>query len=144
MQGEMQDKCGVVGVYSYDESVDVASWIYSGLYTIQHRGQESAGISVLKEGRINTHVGMGLVSDVFDNNLLDILNGNVGIGHVRYSTTGDSSHENCSPFVEHKENIIISKSEQYIQYRRCRYQYFRNNRSIYNISVPLIPYFQIM
>lgn len=108
MQNDLQDKCGVVGVYSYDESVDVASWIYSGLYTIQHRGQESAGISVLKEGRINTHVGMGLVSDVFDNNLLDILNGNVGIGHVRYSTTGDSSHENCSPFVEHKENIIIS------------------------------------
>ena len=72
MQNDLQDKCGVVGVYSYDESVDVASWIYSGLYTIQHRGQESAGISVLKEGRINTHVGMGLVSDVFDNNLLDI------------------------------------------------------------------------
>lgn len=108
MQGVLQDKCGIIGVYSYDESVDVASWIYSGLYTLQHRGQESAGISVLKEGRINTHVGMGLVSDVFDNDLLDILNGNVGIGHVRYSTTGDSSYENCSPFVEHKENIIIS------------------------------------
>ncbi|WP_455645034.1 amidophosphoribosyltransferase [Methanosphaera sp.] len=108
VQNDLQDKCGVIGVYSYDESVDVASWIYSGLYTLQHRGQESAGISVLKEGRINTHVGMGLVSDVFDNDLLDILNGNVGIGHVRYSTTGDSSYENCSPFVEHKENIIIS------------------------------------
>lgn len=108
MQTDLQDKCGVIGVYSYDESVDVASWIYSGLYTIQHRGQESAGISVLKEGRINTHVGMGLVSDVFDKDLIDILNGNVGIGHVRYSTTGDSSSENCSPFVEHKDDIIIS------------------------------------
>ncbi len=108
MQNDLQDKCGIVGVYSYDESLDVASWIYSGLYTLQHRGQESAGISVLKDGRINTHVGMGLVSDVFNNDLLDILNGNVGIGHVRYSTTGDSSYENCSPFVEHKEDIIIS------------------------------------
>ncbi len=108
MQNDLQDKCGVIVVYSYDDSVDVASWIYSGLHTIQHRGQESAGISVLKDGRINTHVGMGLVSDVFDEDLIDILNGNIGIGHVRYSTTGDSSHENCSPFVEHKDNITIS------------------------------------
>ncbi|RAP51397.1 MAG: amidophosphoribosyltransferase [Methanosphaera sp. rholeuAM270] len=104
----MQDKCGIVGIYSYDESVDVASWIYSGLYTLQHRGQESAGISVLKEGRINTHVGMGLVSDVFDKELIDILNGNVGIGHVRYSTTGKSDVTNCQPFVEHEDDIIIA------------------------------------
>jgi amidophosphoribosyltransferase len=108
VQDGLQDKCGIVGIYSYEESVDVASWIYSGLYTLQHRGQESAGISVLKEGRINTHVGMGLVSDVFDNDLIDILNGNVGIGHVRYSTTGESLVENCQPFVEHEDNIIIA------------------------------------
>ena len=108
MQDELQDKCGIVGIYSYEESVDVASWIYSGLYTLQHRGQESAGISVLKEGRINTHVGMGLVSDVFDKDLIDILNGNVGIGHVRYSTTGESLVENCQPFVEHEDDIIIA------------------------------------
>ena len=108
MQDALQDKCGIVGIYSYEESVDVASWIYSGLYTLQHRGQESAGISVLKEGRINTHVGMGLVSDVFDKDLIDILNGNVGIGHVRYSTTGESLVENCQPFVEHEDDIIIA------------------------------------
>ncbi len=108
MQDSLQDKCGIVGVYSYEESVDVASWIYSGLYTLQHRGQESAGISVLKEGRINTHVGMGLVSDVFDSDLIDILNGNVGIGHVRYSTTGESHVSNCQPFVEHEDDIIIA------------------------------------
>ncbi len=108
VQGELQDKCGIVGIYSYEDSVDVASWIYSALYTLQHRGQESAGISVLKEGRINTHVGMGLVSDVFDKDLIDILNGNVGIGHVRYSTTGESLVENCQPFVEHEDDIIIA------------------------------------
>lgn len=106
----MQDKCGIVGIYSFDESIDVASWIYSGLYTLQHRGQESAGISVLKNGRINTHVGMGLVSDVFDNDLLDILNGNVGIGHVRYSTTGKSEVSNGQPFVEHEDDIIIAEA----------------------------------
>lgn len=108
VQDNLQDKCGIIGVYSYEESVDVASWIYSGLYTLQHRGQESAGISVLKEGRINTHVGMGLVSDVFDSDLIDILNGNVGIGHVRYSTTGESHVSNCQPFVEHEDDIIIA------------------------------------
>lgn len=108
MQNDLQDKCGVIGVYSYDESVEVASWILSGLHAIQHRGQESAGISVIKDERINTHVGMGLVSDVFDEDLIKLLNGNIGIGHVRYSTTGDSSHENCSPFVEENEEITIS------------------------------------
>ncbi|WP_304124624.1 amidophosphoribosyltransferase [Methanosphaera cuniculi] len=108
VQNDLQDKCGVIGVYSYDDSVDVASWILSGLHTIQHRGQESAGISVIKDGRTNTHVGMGLVSDVFDEDLIKLLNGNIGIGHVRYSTTGDSSHENCSPFVEEAEDINIS------------------------------------
>ncbi len=108
MQKNLQDKCGVIGVYAFDKTVEVSSWIYSGLHAIQHRGQESAGISVFKEGRINTHVGMGLVSDVFTNDLLDILNGNVGIGHVRYSTTGKSLFSNCSPFVEKDEDIIIS------------------------------------
>jgi len=110
LQDSFQDKCGIVGIYSFDESVDVSSWIYSGLYTLQHRGQESAGISVFKEGRINTHVGMGLVSDVFDNDLLDILNGNVGIGHVRYSTTGKSELDNGQPFVEHEDNITIAEA----------------------------------
>lgn len=108
MQSSLQDKCGIIGIYSYDESIDVSSWIYSGLYTLQHRGQESAGISVMRNGFINTHVGMGLVSDVFDKDLLEIINGNVGIGHVRYSTTGDSSLENGSPFVEKTDELIIS------------------------------------
>ncbi len=108
MQNDLQDKCGIVGVYAYDKSVDVATWIYSGLHAIQHRGQESAGISVFKDQRINTHVGMGLVSDVFNNEILDLINGNVGIGHVRYSTTGESLFSNCSPFVEEKNGNIIS------------------------------------
>ncbi|RAP52549.1 MAG: amidophosphoribosyltransferase [Methanosphaera sp. rholeuAM130] len=106
----MQDKCGIVGIYSFDDSVDVASWIYSGLYTLQHRGQESAGISVFKDGRINTHVDMGLVSEVFNNDLLDLLNGNVGIGHVRYSTTGESELSNGQPFVERDDEIIIAEA----------------------------------
>ena len=110
VQDTLQDKCGIVGIYSFDDSMDVASWIYSGLYTLQHRGQESAGISVFKDGRINTHVDMGLVSEVFDNDLLDLLNGNVGIGHVRYSTTGESELSNGQPFVEREDDFIIAEA----------------------------------
>ena len=110
VQDILQDKCGIVGIYSSDDSMDVASWIYSGLYTLQHRGQESAGISVFKDGRINTHVDMGLVSEVFDNDLLDLLNGNVGIGHVRYSTTGESELFNGQPFVERVDDLIIAEA----------------------------------
>ena len=108
VHNELRDKCGIIGVYSFDENVDVASWIYSGLYALQHRGQESAGISVLRDDRINTHVGMGLLSEVFNKDLLDILNGNVGIGHVRYSTTGSSQIENCQPFVKQVDELIIT------------------------------------
>jgi len=108
VHNELRDKCGIIGVYSFDETVDVASWIYSGLYALQHRGQESAGISVLRDDRINTHVGMGLLSEVFSKDLLDILNGNVGIGHVRYSTTGSSQIENCQPFVKQDGELIIT------------------------------------
>jgi amidophosphoribosyltransferase len=110
VQDTLQDKCGIVGIYSFDDSIDVASWIYSGLYALQHRGQESAGISVFKDGRINTHVDMGLVSEVFDNDLLDLLNGNIGIGHVRYSTTGKSELSNGQPFVEREEDILIAEA----------------------------------
>ena len=111
MQNDLQDKCGVIGIYSPDENVEVAPWILSGLHTIQHRGQESAGISVIKNGIVNTHVGMGLVADVFSDNIVELLNGHMGVGHVRYSTTGTSSHENCSPFVEETEHLQISMAQ---------------------------------
>lgn len=108
MQNDLQDKCGVIGIYAPDENVEVAPWILSGLHTIQHRGQESAGISVIKNGVVNTHVGMGLVADVFSDDIVELLNGHMGVGHVRYSTTGTSSRENCSPFVEKTEDLQIS------------------------------------
>ncbi|MEW5908628.1 MAG: amidophosphoribosyltransferase, partial [Thermodesulfobacteriota bacterium] len=78
---------------------------YFGLYALQHRGQESAGISVVDEHGIVTHKGMGLVSDVFNMSLLDQLKGRSAIGHVRYSTTGSSILSNAQPFmVRHRNN----------------------------------------
>ena len=94
----MRDKCGIVGAYSCKKSVNVSRQIYYGLYALQHRGQESAGISTYNGKEISTFRGMGLVCDVFNNGNMEGIDGHVGIGHVRYSTTGKSKIENSQPF----------------------------------------------
>jgi len=93
----LRDKCGIVGAYSRDKSVHVSRQIYYGLYSLQHRGQESAGISAHNGDKLSTFRGMGLVCDVFNNGNVEGIDGNVGIGHVRYSTTGKSKIENSQP-----------------------------------------------
>ncbi|MGC9517882.1 MAG: amidophosphoribosyltransferase [Methanomicrobiales archaeon] len=104
----MQDKCGIVGVYSYNKSNKVSRSIYYGLYSLQHRGQESAGISAHNGIEMCTYRGMGLVCDVFNNGNVEGLDGNVGIGHVRYSTTGKSLIENTQPFFTEFDQQQIS------------------------------------
>lgn len=97
---KLHEECGVFGIWS-DENEDVASDIYYGLVALQHRGQESAGIVVCDTkgplGNVCIHKGMGLVSEIFDKNVMANLRGNIGIGHVRYSTTGASMIENAQP-----------------------------------------------
>lgn len=94
------EECGVFGVWSTDD-IKASQWIYYGLTALQHRGQESAGIVVCDTkgpiGNICSHKGMGLVSEVFSSDKLDHLRGNIGIGHVRYSTEGASCVENAQP-----------------------------------------------
>ncbi len=90
--------CGIFGIYSYEKN-NVSKKIYYGLYALQHRGQEGAGIATSDGRGLCYHKGIGLVPDVFTNKELQNLYGHVGIGHVRYSTTGDSIIENCQPFV---------------------------------------------
>lgn len=87
--------CGVFGVYANGE--DVANLTYFGLYALQHRGQESAGIGVSDGRRISDHKDMGLVSQVFDSDSLDELHGHIAIGHTRYSTTGGARLPNAQP-----------------------------------------------
>ena len=100
MQGEIEDKCGIIGFHSEDESKDIASLVYYSLYALQHRGQESAGIATFNtETGLSFHCGMGLVTDVFSNDIIQSLPGHNAIGHVRYSTTGQSKIENSQPFV---------------------------------------------
>jgi amidophosphoribosyltransferase len=93
-----RDECGVFGLYRHPEAAQIT---YFGLYALQHRGQESAGISVNRgiNDEIYSHKGMGLVPDIFDMKDLERIEGGSAIGHVRYSTTGDSVITNAQPFV---------------------------------------------
>ena len=93
---KMEEECGVFGIYSKNIA-EVAQITYYGLYALQHRGQESSGISVSNFGEIVTYKGMGLTADVFTHDILKNLVGNAAIGHVRYSTTGASKLENAQP-----------------------------------------------
>ncbi len=90
-----REECGVFGVYAPGH--DVARLAYFGLYALQHRGQESAGIATCEGGHITTMRDSGLVSQVFDEEKLKALEGDMAIGHVRYSTTGGGSWENAQP-----------------------------------------------
>ena len=90
-----RDECGVFGVYAPGH--DVARLAYFGLFALQHRGQESAGIATCEGGHITTLRDQGLVSQVFDEEKLRALEGDMSIGHVRYSTTGGGSWENAQP-----------------------------------------------
>ncbi len=96
---KFHDECGVFGVYS-SENRAVAHTVYYGLYALQHRGQESGGIAVAFADKIIYHKGMGLIPDIFsDGNLEKLPEGDIAIGHVRYSTTGASQLLNAQPIV---------------------------------------------
>ncbi|MGN0593533.1 MAG: amidophosphoribosyltransferase [Hominimerdicola sp.] len=95
----LHEECGVFGIYT-DKTQDVASQTYIALYALQHRGQEACGIVVNDDGVFTHHKGLGLVNQVFDKETLEKLgNGHIAIGHVRYSTTGNSKLANAQPLV---------------------------------------------
>lgn len=115
--GELHEECGVFGVYNLPEAPSIA---YYGLHALQHRGQEGCGMVSCSVGGEMYHVkGMGLVSEVFNENNLSTLKGNMSIGHVRYSTTGANCIENVQPFlfrhytgdfaVAHNGNLVNAK-----------------------------------
>lgn len=119
VQKEIHEECGVFGVYS-SENRTVAHTVYYGLYALQHRGQESGGIAVAFADKITYYKGMGLIPEIFANGNLDKLpEGDIAIGHVRYSTTGASQLLNAQPVVftgkcgkmalAHNGNLINTK-----------------------------------
>lgn len=98
-ESEIHEECGVFGIYDRD-GLDAARETYLALYALQHRGQESCGIAVNDDGVIFAHKDLGLIPEVFNEMVLNHMNGGqIAIGHVRYSTTGSSNRENAQPMV---------------------------------------------
>ncbi|KGK87034.1 MULTISPECIES: amidophosphoribosyltransferase [unclassified Clostridium] len=97
-EDKFKEECGVFGIFA-NEDLDVSSITYYGLYALQHRGQESAGIAVSNGNQIHCYKDMGLVADVFNQEDLRNMKGSIAIGHVRYSTTGSSNVNNAQPIV---------------------------------------------
>ncbi len=110
--------CGIAGVYSEDENL-TAELIYCTLFALQHRGQESAGIAISDGNNVKLHRGMGLVTRVFSPKVMKFLGkGKVAIGHVRYSTTGESSIENAQPLLVHSKvgSIAVAHNGNLVNY----------------------------
>ncbi len=110
IEDKFKDECGVFGIYlnNPDSAIDASRATFYGLYALQHRGQESTGIAVSDGHRINLHKGMGLVSEVINEQNLEKLQGHIAIGHVRYSTTGESGLVNSQPLVFHYLNGMVA------------------------------------
>ena len=115
-----RDACGVFGVYAPGQ--DVARMTFFGLFALQHRGQESAGIAVSSAGRVYAHKDMGLAFAVFDEEVLHQLRGDAALGHVRYSTTGSNRIENAQPMLgEHRSGpFAVGHNGNLVNYRELR------------------------
>ncbi|MBM9514218.1 amidophosphoribosyltransferase [Desulfogranum marinum] len=108
-EGQNPDKprheCGICGIYGHEDAAKLA---YFGLYALQHRGQESAGIVASNGEQVTIHKNMGLVPEVFSEQNLQKLSGHMAVGHVRYSTTGESNVINTQPFLVHHKGLPLS------------------------------------
>ena len=101
---KLREECGVMAIYNHPDAARLTYW---GLYSLQHRGQESAGIASADGQNVNDIKGMGLVSEIFTDEVLSKLPGHIAIGHTRYSTTGDSALLNAQPIsVESTKGLI--------------------------------------
>ena len=118
-EDKFQDECGVVGIYGAESA---AGLCYYALTSLQHRGQESAGIAVSDGTKIKLHKGMGLVSDVFVQGHFEALNGNIAVGHVRYATAGGRTIENAQPFMNSFKNgsIALAHNGQLVNHTSMR------------------------
>ena len=132
----MHEECGVFGIYRSGNSIDAAEAAYYGLFALQHRGQESAGIAVAKDGKINYHKDMGLVTEVFKNGLEPLMGAQAAIGHVRYSTTGDSLLANAQPLVisSKKGQIALAHNGNLVNAMELR-EGLENDGAIFQTSI---------
>ena len=119
MFDELHEECGVFGVYHVAEA---ASLTYYGLHALQHRGQEGCGIAVSDGRQVKSHKGRGLISEVFSEEPLQRLSGDIAIGHVRYSTAGGNLLENVQPMlsVSHRGTLAMVHNGQILNATRLR------------------------
>lgn len=140
---ELHEECGVFGIYDLDGE-DVASTIYYGLFALQHRGQESAGIAVSDTNGPKNNVSvikdMGLVNEVFSKGNLGTLHGDIGVGHVRYSTAGESTRENAQPMVINyvKGTLGLAHNGNLINANELR-QYLSETGAIFQSTIDTEP-----
>lgn len=119
MFDELHEECGVFGVYHVEQA---ASLTYYGLHALQHRGQEGCGIAVSDGKQVKSHKGRGLISEVFDEKQIQQLDGNIAIGHVRYSTAGGNTLENVQPLlsVSHRGTLALVHNGQIVNAMKLR------------------------
>ena len=135
----LREECGVFGIYDLD-GADVSPSIYYGLSALQHRGQESCGIAVSDtsgpKGHVKSYKGLGLVNEVFKESKLEELSGNIGIGHVRYSTTGSTTVENAQPLVLNylKGSLVLAHNGNLVNAMELREQ-MENTGAIFHTSI---------
>ncbi|HDN18246.1 MAG TPA: amidophosphoribosyltransferase [Candidatus Bathyarchaeota archaeon] len=124
---ETRELCGVCG-YCLTQNEDVSPLIYNSLLAMQHRGQESAGISTIHNGKIYLHRGMGLVSQVFNEKILRSMKGNIGVGHVRYSTAGKSSLQDAQPYLAKypKRGIVLAFNGNVVNNLKLRKKLYKD------------------
>lgn len=122
-EDKLKEECGIIGIYDKG-NMEIESLTYYGLIALQHRGQESAGIAVNRDGMITCYKEMGLVSEVFDSKILNLLKGDISIGHVRYSTYGESFAANAQPLLVkyRKGNIAVAHNGNLINADSLREQ----------------------
>lgn len=139
LESGLKEECGVFGIYDLDGE-DVSTSIYYGLSALQHRGQESCGIAVSDtngpKGRVKSHKGLGLVNEVFKESELEELKGNIGVGHVRYSTSGSSTLGNAQPLVLNyiKGSLALAHNGNLTNAYELREQ-MENTGSIFHTSI---------
>ena len=132
IEDKAKESCGVVGIYG---DPNAALKVYHALYTLQHRGQESVGIVVSDGKKIQSKKGLGLLTDVFGDEDLNRLPGHIGVGHVRYSTTGSGRVQNIQPLImEHLDGLmVVAHNGNLVNARTLRRQY-QESGSIFQTS----------
>ena len=123
VEEKLKEECGVFGVYNNDDN-DTGRIVYYGLFALQHRGQESCGIAVTDDTVVKQYKDMGLVTEVFTEDIVEKLTGKIGVGHVRYSTAGGSLRANAQPLVSRyiKGTLALAHNGNLVNAHELRYE----------------------